>query len=89
MTRRRILAIIIALVIMCVSLVGCGVANEEVAPTNGRFVKVSDEFFDGPNAIVVFYDSETMVMYMTAGGKNHGFSPLYNADGTLMTYSTE
>lgn len=89
MRKRKILAIIIALM-LCVSLTAChgGQAKSEDPSKIGTFVIVSRQniFYDNYYLTnYVMYDPETMVMYTYF--YNVGLTVMYNADGTLKLYS--
>ena len=91
MTRRKRLAIIIALVLVCVvlSLFSCSSEpiaedsnSEATAETTSNTVQGLVLLCDyGSQAIM--YDPETRVIYVVVYGGGTGISPMYNADGTL------
>lgn len=84
MTKRRMLAMIIALV-MCVSLSACSSEKSEF----GTFIVVEEGTTKGSGVYqYIMYDPDTMVMYSYLKyGRSGGATVLYNADGTLKRYS--
>lgn len=92
MTKRRMLAMIIALV-MCVSLSACsgGEPDSDVQSKVGTFIVVEKgKIGDADVYQYIMYDPDTMVMYSYLDGyKGGGPTVMYNADGTLKIYSPE
>lgn len=90
MTKRRMLAIIIALVI-CVSLSACSSekSDSDVQPKLGTFIVVEKgSIGDSDIYQYIMYDPDTMVMYSYLDGiYGGGPTVMYNADGTLKIYS--
>lgn len=90
MTKRRMLAMIIALV-MCVSLSACSIekSDSDVQSEFGTFIVVEEELTkDSEVYQYIMYDPDTMVMYSYLEGHfGGGTTVLYNADGTLKLYS--
>ena len=90
MTKRRMLAMIIALV-MCVSLSACSSekSDSDVQSEFGTFIVVEEELTkDSEVYQYIMYDPDTMVMYSYLEGHyGGGTTVLYNADGTLKLYS--
>ncbi len=93
MTKRRVLAMIIALG-MCVSQPACSGeisdSDIDVQSKSGIFIFVEERVIE--EACIeqyIMYDPDTMVMYSyfrTSGGGG-GSTVMYNADGTLKLYS--
>lgn len=95
MTKRRRLAMIIALV-MCVSLSACSGGETESTESDvkfevGKFIIVEEGQLDDTQLYqYIMYDPETMVMYtFISGFKSGGPTVMYNADGTPKIYSLE
>lgn len=92
MTKRKMLAIIIALV-MCVSLLTafCKKSDLDVQSKSGTFILVETGSISGSYLDqYIMYDPDTMVMYSYLGGSHSGgITVMYNADGTLKLYSPE
>lgn len=90
MTKRRILAMIIALV-MFVSLSACSsVESNSNIQTKFQLFIIVEKGNIGDSGIYqyIMYDPDTMVMYSYLDGyKGGGFTVMYNADGTLKIYS--
>ena len=98
MTKRERLAATAALVLLIVTvIVLLTFAQENTAEAKSTnedfisaFVVVEKGNISGTGIdYYVMYDSDTMVMYtfLDANDGNGGFSVLYNADGTVKTYS--
>lgn len=93
--KRRILALVLAIIIITLSLVGRSdtayqdaknVNGDEYA--NGYFTKVKEWGLDDQYKIV--YANDTKVMYyVNINQHGSGITPLYNADGTLQIYDGE
>lgn len=92
MTKRKMLAMIIALV-MCVSLLTacCKKSDLDVQSKSGTFILVEEEVIRGSYVDqYIMYDPDTMVMYSyLENGHAAGLTVMYNADGTLKLYSPE
>ena len=92
MTKRKMLAIIIAL-IMCVSLLACSgrESDSDVQSKFGTFIVVKKGLIKGTAVDqYIMYDPDTMVMYSYLDeNKGGGFTVMYNADGTLKIYFPE
>lgn len=88
MTKRRMLAMIIAL-IMCVSLSACSGRKSESESKFGTFIVVEKAYIEDPDIYqYIMYDPDTMVMYsFLYGYRCGGPVVMYNADGTLKLYS--
>lgn len=90
MTKRRMLAMIIALVI-CVSLSACSgeKSDGDVQSKFGTFIVVEEGSIEDSGVYqYIMYDSDTMVMYsFLEGYRCGGPTVMYNADGTLKLYS--
>lgn len=89
MAKRKMLAIIIALVIS-VSLCGCGRDQAEFNSQSkfGGFIVVSKAGIDTTVVQFYMYDPETMIMYTFVDGlKGGGMTVIYNTDGTPKLYS--
>ena len=92
MTKRKMLAMIIALV-MCVSLSAC-YGREQSSKSSksskfGTFIVVENGTL-GDVYQYIMYDPDTMVMYSYLDGRvGGGLTVMYNADGTLKIYSPE
>ena len=90
MTKRRMLAMIIALV-MCVSLSACSSekSDSDVQSESGTFIVVEEGMTKGSDVYqYIMYDPDTKVMYSyLKKGNSGGTTVLYNADGTLKLYS--
>ena len=90
MTKRRMLAMIIALVI-CVSLSACSCekSDGDVQSKFGTFIVVEQGSIENSDVYqYIMYDSETLVMYpFLDGSRCGGPTVMYNADGTLKLYS--
>ena len=86
MTKRRMLAMIIAL-IMCVSLSACSGRKSE--SEFGIFIVVEKKYIEDSDIYqYIMYDPDTMVMYSFLDGYRCGGPVvMYNADGTLKLYS--
>ena len=87
---KQIIAIIFIVILMMMTLSACGIYNDKTPEVlyNNRFKEISYCKIDSSTFIMVYYDTETLVMYQIArgdGGKS--MSPLYNSDGTLMLYN--
>lgn len=89
MTKRRILAMIIALA-LCVSLVACS-SKDKSSQTDCEVeslvlisrVRIGKELIQ-----YILYDPDTMVMYSFVDGNySGGPTVMYNADGTLKLYT--
>ena len=78
--------IIVMLVIIGLSFIGCDNTNNSVKASDDVFVMVSKNF-----SYAVVYDRETKVMYAISDGTyNQGnFTMLVNADGTPKLYKGE
>ena len=92
MTKRIILAILIALT-MCF-FCACGQSTQSTDSANsnyGEFVFVEhDKLNDSDLNQYIMYGPNTMVMYTyVEGWECGGLTVMYNADGTLKTYSPE
>lgn len=91
MTKRRMLAMIIALV-MSVSLSACSSekSDSDVQSEFGTFIEVEKGLVkDSRVHQHIMYDPDTMVMYSYLDGNGGGGTTvLYNADGTLKLYSS-
>ncbi len=90
MAKRKILAIIIALV-FCIPLGACSIEDQpEASPTSemGTFIVVEEgNIKDNSLYQHIMYDPDTLVMYSYINGyENGGLTVLYNADGTVKTY---
>lgn len=91
MTKRKMLAMIIALV-MCVSLSAC-YGREQSSKSSksskfGTFIVVEQGGIGDGIYQYIMYDRDTMVMYSyLRSGKSGGPTVMYNADGTLKIYS--
>lgn len=92
MTKRKMLAMIIALV-MCVSLLTawCKKSDLDVQSKFGTFILVEEEGIRGSYVNqYIMYDPDTMVMYSYLEHEHAaGLTVMYNADGTLKLYSPE
>ena len=92
MTKRKMLAMIIALV-MCVSLLTacCKKSDLDVQSKSGTFILVEEEVIRGSYVDqYIMYDPDTMVMYSYLENEHAaGLTVMYNADGTLKLYSPE
>ena len=92
MTKRKMLAMIIALV-MCVSLLAafCKKSDSDVQSKSGTFILVEEEVIRGSYVDqYIMYDPDTMVMYSyLEHERGSGLTVMYNADGTLKLYSPE
>ena len=78
---KRFTAIVLAIVII-VTLTACTKTEKEDPPYRSRFVIV-----ERTGEWKIAYDRETLVMYSVSRGYAYGnFSPLYNADGSLLLY---
>lgn len=90
MTKRRMLAMIIALV-MCVSLSACSSekSDSDAQSEFGKFIEVEEGLAKDSDVYqYIMYDPDTMVMYSyLEGDYGGGTTVLYNADGTLKLYS--
>ena len=89
MTKRRMLAMIIALVI-CVSLSAC--SGEDQSSKFGTFIVIEQGSLENNLYQYIMYDPDTMVMYTyISKGYDDGvvFNVMYNADGTLKLYSPD
>lgn len=90
MTKRRMLAMIIALV-MCVSLSACSgeKSDSDVQSKFGTFIAVEKGLTEDSDVYqYIMYDPDTMVMYSyLEGHQSGGLTVMYNADGTLKLYS--
>ena len=90
MTKRRMLAMIIALVI-CVSLSAC--SGEDQSSKFGTFIVIEQGSLENNLYQYIMYDPDTMVMYTMvmysylAKFQIGGPTVMYNADGTLKIYS--
>ena len=78
------------------SVVGTNISTSMHGDTNNQMVIVSSQklsLADETVYVTIMYDPDTLVMYqMTSGRSGYGFAvneltPLYNADGSLRTYS--
>ena len=93
MTKRKLLAIIIALM-LCISLCACEqeTSETELADSSlGKFVILEEGALNDSGLYqYIMYDPDTMVMYTFLDGYHAG-GPIvmYNADGTLKIYSPE
>lgn len=90
MTKRKIFAIIIALM-MCVTLVACSTQEQidtDIQSKYGHFVLLENENIEDTEVYqYIMYDPNTMVMYTYVGSfKGGGLSVMYNPDGTLKLY---
>lgn len=89
-----IIAIIMIMLIMAICLVACENTGDNrdnygfnIQGTNFICLGISSTFDGGS---VLFYDKSTKVMYLfVKHGYGAGFTPLYNADGTLKLYEEE
>ena len=91
MTKRRMLAMIISLV-MCVSLsaCSCGESDSDVQSSKFETFIVVENGTLGDVYQYIMYDPDTMVMYSYLDGRvGGGLTVMYNADGTLKIYSPE
>ena len=94
MTKRKMLAMIIALV-MCVLLSGCSGEKTDLADLDyqpksaGTFIVVESGSIEGTCIYqYIMYDPVTMVMYTYVDRyRNGGLTVMYNADGTKRLYS--
>ena len=78
--------IIIICCILIVFMCGCGRKTGESFVKSGRFTIVSGENPNAPYCDNIIVDNNTGVMYLVLYGYNHfGITPLFNADGTLMS----
>ena len=78
---KRIICLVICFSLILV-LCGCSLGSKEA----GRFIEISDNSSAGKTEII-FYDSETMVMYlMTSRFSLGGVTVLLNPDGSPMLY---
>ena len=86
-----IIAIVMIMLIMAICLVACGNTADNygfnIQGTNFVCIGTSSTFNGG---YMLFYDKSTKVMYLfVKHGYGAGFTPLYNADGTLKLYEGE
>ena len=92
MTKRRMLAMIIALV-MCVSLCACSAEEQSKADIDsktGTFIVVAEGDTGSYTDQTIMYDPDTMVMYTHLDGSYSGaMSVIYNSDGTFKLYSPD
>ena len=85
---KRIIAIFMALVIVFAL---CGCSNPEkgdTSPISNDFVVLDYEFFGGNNAYenyIVCHKDTGVVYLIIEGGYRLAITPLYNADGSVMT----
>lgn len=85
---------IIALLASVILLTGCGTTySYDNAIYMDKFVNVESRAatIDGcAMNLNIVYDYDTKVMYyLWTGYEKFGFSPIYNADGSVMTYEGE
>lgn len=89
--KRRVLALVLAIIIATLSLVGCGdtayqdAENINVEEYVGGYFTVIKKWAGRDDKLV--YANDTKVMYFFS--YNTGITPLYNADGTLQIYDGE
>ena len=92
--KRIIIAFLLATMIM-IPLLAC-IHNTSIdsVETNNGFVVVSNQEISGDRTngkyLTIMYDPDTLVMYTVTFGEGRDTSqltPLYNADGTLKTYT--
>jgi len=96
MTKRKVLAMIIALM-LCATLCACGTTNSGTTSADstdvsfGKFVVLEKGKIDNSKLYqYIMYDPDTMVMYtFLNGNKCGGPTVMYNADGTVKVYSPE
>lgn len=97
--RNRLLAIIIALVLACLSLTGCEDVDHESKDIEEETEVIEYEDFaplilitkakiEGPGWYqYIYYNPETMVMYTHFTDiSDHGLSEMHNPDGSLRLY---
>ena len=91
MTKRKVLAMIIALT-LCFSLCACGPTSTDSTDVSfGNFVVLEKGSIAKSDVYqYIMYDPDTMVMYTFLDGyRCGGPTVLYNADGTLKIYTPE
>lgn len=82
-------ALILIVVMVVVSLVGCA----SISNATGNVGKVHSKYIDmeeieSTDAYIIYRDTTTDVLYLAVRGYNSsGLTPIYNSDGTLKTFS--
>lgn len=99
MTKRRMLAMIMALIAVCSVLSACTASREESSKDQaneetlyGSLVLIeTNEIKNSTLDYSIVYDKETGVMYlfMDMGVGRGGLTVMYNADGTPKLYSPD
>lgn len=99
MTKRRMLAMIMALIAVCSVLSACTASGEESSKDQvneetlyGSLVLIeTNEIKNSTLDYSIVYDKETGVMYlfMDMGVGRGGLTVMYNADGTPKLYSPD
>ena len=93
MTKRKVLAMIIALALgalLCSCATQPQTSEIDNQSTVGTFTVVAEGKTGTYSSQTIMYDPDTMVMYTYLNGSYAGtMSVLYNADGTLKLYSPE
>ena len=96
MTTRRMLAIIIALMVLLgvsICFSSCSIPEDyeerECATKGLVYITRTFQYIDEKNCYqYFFYDPDTLVIYVCISGPGgSGFSVLYNSDGTPKTYT--
>lgn len=78
---------VILLVVVILTLCGCGRKEGDSFTKSGRFVIVSGNNPNAPYYETVITDKDTGVLYLVIYGYNHcGITPILNADGTPMLW---
>lgn len=79
---KRILAVLLAIVIMALLLAGCGeIGNDSFVTDRFRTVEIHENFFSQE---VIFVDTETGVLYIwLRSGYGSGVTPLLDSSGNV------
>ena len=91
---KRFIALLLILILLCFTLMGCGSTSYEEAKVNdfkgdfgGYFTTVKRWGSSLEGYYYILYANDTKVMYWYYNcGHQSGITPLYNADGTLQIY---
>lgn len=79
---KKVIAIITLIMLLCLLFTGC--QGTVVDGLDDRFVFV---YLDPVKSTRILMDKNTEVLYVwISNGYRAGLSPLYNSDGTIMTY---
>ena len=96
MTKRRMLAMIMALIVVCSMLSACtseeGSTDDLVNDSYEGLVLVEKNTIEHSSwHYYIVYDKQTQVMYlfMASGANRGGLTVMYNADGTPKLYSPD